>query len=163
MYEKEHTHYISIGEDLQNQHDYRHEVEEVPDQLEDIHWLLSSTCNYIFNILSYHHHLLNYICNEEIGWVSGVAFSSYFHIFIVLSHSPLNSLVPLRSNYNANIPFSAAMDPGWGLPTSSWKLYPEDQSQNFIVPSSPPVTNTPSWLTAIESMIELWPDIFLMN
>ena len=35
---------------------------------------------------------------KSMGWVSGVALSSSFHIFIVLSASHVTNLVPLRSN-----------------------------------------------------------------
>lgn len=82
---------------------------------------------------------------------------------MVLSHSPVISLLPLRSKVRAKTAFSAAIEPGCGCDTRLWKLYPDDQSQNFIVPSSPPVTRTPSSFMAMESMIELCPEMFLKN
>jgi hypothetical protein len=69
---------------------------------------------HIFRFLYYifYHLVSNYILNYLIGWVSYVACSSYFHIFIVLSHSPDINLHPLRSKVNEKIPFYAAIDPG---------------------------------------------------
>ena len=46
---------------------------------------------------------------------SGVASSSSLYIFIVLSHSPVSSLIPLLSNSEVNMPFSAAIEPGYGF------------------------------------------------
>ena len=59
-----------------------------------------------------YHYLSNSILNSFIGWLYSVAVSSYFHIFIVLSHSPLIMRVPLLSKDKQKMPFYAAIDPG---------------------------------------------------
>jgi hypothetical protein len=71
-------------------------------------------------IKNINHRVSNYILNYLTGWVYYVAVSSYFHIFIVLSHSPVNNRHPLLSKVNENIPFYAAIEPGWGCVIVSW-------------------------------------------
>ena len=49
------------------------------------------------------------------GCVSIVDSSSSFHIFIVLSHSPVINLIPDKSKVDEKIPPSAEIDPGYTL------------------------------------------------
>lgn len=56
--------------------------------------------------------VLNHSLLKIRGCVSGVASSSSFQIFIVLSHSAVIILRELRSNLISNIPASQEREPG---------------------------------------------------
>mmetsp|Transcript_22580 Transcript_22580/g.57375 ORF Transcript_22580/g.57375 Transcript_22580/m.57375 type:complete len:207 (-) Transcript_22580:887-1507(-) len=47
------------------------------------------------------------------------------------------------------MPASASSEPGCTSVSCCWKQWPDVQSQNHMLPLSPPVTMTPSWLTAM--------------
>mmetsp|Transcript_17015 Transcript_17015/g.50787 ORF Transcript_17015/g.50787 Transcript_17015/m.50787 type:complete len:212 (+) Transcript_17015:596-1231(+) len=82
------------------------------------------------------------------GCVSGVAFSSSFHILIDLSASALASRLPERSKARAKMPDSDSRDPGWTGEMPAWNLLPLFQSYPQRDPLSPPVIMTLSSLMA---------------
>ena len=60
----------------------------------------------------------------SMGWLSSDASSSSLQILMVLSASHVMSLVPVRSNSAAKIPFSASRLPGWAMVSVRWKQWP---------------------------------------
>ena len=68
------------------------------------------------------------------GWLSGVAVSSSFHILMVLSNSAVISRLPVASKVMADIPASDSREPGCTMLAPAWKLLLDFQSQNLQQP-----------------------------
>lgn len=66
-----------------------------------------------------------------IGWLSGVASSTSFHILMDLSHSAVIRRLPVLSKLVARIPHSDSREPGWSTLAVAWKLLEDFQSQNL--------------------------------
>ena len=97
----------------------------------------------------------------SIGWVNSDAFLSCFQILIVLSASPVTSLVPVPSNSAAKISFTASNSPA--APPSR---YSESNAQYLspkIASSHHVLMSTPSSLTTMVFTMALCPEKFLMK
>ena len=104
----------------------------------------------VYDTFSSQNFCLPNVGRQSRGCVSSVAFSSSFHTLIVLSASPVISLMPVRSKVEAMIPASASSEPGCAIESSYWNLWPVFQSQKPTLPLSPPEKSTLSWLTEME-------------